>query len=963
MLVSNHPDLPRPLGLAVEAGIFSPESNILDYSADSRHNSDVVYFGYLLNSLKSSEERQNALLEAWQLTDRVLIVAAEVSLKARGDHFIAYGAEQPSDFKSNYHYYQTSELKHYIEQILGLEATPLSLGIYCIFRDGDCREHFWRSCWRSSIATPQIKPGIPCFENKAEHLQPLIDFFLDRGRLPLTGELPNESDLIDEFGTVSLAFLAIIAATDPSTWQEITAKRIEDLLIYLASDKATNLNRPQLADLPTPIYNDILTFFIRVETAESHIDELLSSLKQPKAILDACQQKVLGKKLPGALYIHVAAVHGLNPLLRLYEAQVRRQIGQVEGATLVKFNLDEPKISYLFYPQFDTDAHPALQASLQVHVPDFCLTYRDYQFSENPPILHRKETFVTPDYPLYQCFANLTQHEERLGILSNPKIGTQKGWQQCLKHHGIKIEDHQVVDCPGIKEDLPRIIPKIERHRAAIVRRDISRPMRLAVESGIFTENTTFFDYGCGHGGDIQHIAELGYVSSGWDPYYRPDTPLNSADVVNLGYIINVIEDPRERREALMNAWELTQKVLVVSSLVLIDDRERGQVAYGDGRITRRNTFQKYYEQEELKIYIEQVLNVEAIPAALGVYFIFRDAEMAQRIRAYRFRSRTTTPRILANLKKFEDYQEMLKPLMEFVSDRGRLPVKGELAEESEIREVFGTLRRAFQIVIQATNSSEWDAIAEKRRKDLLTYLAVSNFGKTQKFRQFNQEIQDDIKYFFRSYTSACAISEEIIYSLKEVNRIRQCCQNSEVGYLFKNAFYVHISAIETLEPLLRIYEGLVSRVIGRMDEATAIKFHLNSSKISYLFYPDFDTNPHPVLNRQMKINLSNLQVTYSDYDGLPNPLILLRKDRLVTADYPLYEKFSKLTRQEENWGLLADPACMYKQQTWQHLLKENCAELRNHRLYWRKDADPYQVKLVKSKRSARQRKLQQKDD
>jgi hypothetical protein len=32
------------------------------------------------------------------------------------------------------------------------------------------------------------------------------------------------------------------------------------------------------------------------------------------------------------------------------------------------------------------------------------------------------------------------------------------------------------------------------------------------------------------------------------------------------------------------------------------------QIAYGDGVITSRNTFQKYYDQEELKLYIDQVL-------------------------------------------------------------------------------------------------------------------------------------------------------------------------------------------------------------------------------------------------------------------------------------------------------------------------------------------------------------------
>jgi len=61
--------------------------------------------------------------------------------------------------------------------------------------------------------------------------------------------------------------------------------------------------------------------------------------------------------------------------------------------------------------------------------------------------------------------------------------------------------------------------------------------------------------------GDITHHQQ-GYTSAGWDPYYSPDNSCTPADVVNLGYVINVIENPAERREALIKAWELTRKVL-----------------------------------------------------------------------------------------------------------------------------------------------------------------------------------------------------------------------------------------------------------------------------------------------------------------------------------------------------------------------------------------------------------------
>ena len=62
---------------------------------------------------------------------------------------------------------------------------------------------------------------------------------------------------------------------------------------------------------------------------------------------------------------------------------------------------------------------------------------------------------------------------------------------------------------------------EVERHRAAITRIDLSRPVRLAIESGIITPATTIFDYGCGLGGDVQRLRAAGYHCEGW-PQTQP---------------------------------------------------------------------------------------------------------------------------------------------------------------------------------------------------------------------------------------------------------------------------------------------------------------------------------------------------------------------------------------------------------------------------------------------------------
>lgn len=132
-------------------------------------------------------------------------------------------------------------------------------------------------------------------------------------------------------------------------------------------------------------------------------------------------------------------------MLRIYEGCASRTIGRVDGATLIKYHIEQPQISYLFYPEFDTDPHPALQASIGIDLKTLAVTHREYKTRANPPILHRKETFVTTTYPHYEEFAQLTQQEEKLGLLKDKSdIGTREGWKKCLAAHKVEIKGHEV---------------------------------------------------------------------------------------------------------------------------------------------------------------------------------------------------------------------------------------------------------------------------------------------------------------------------------------------------------------------------------------------------------------------------------------------------------------------------------------------------------------------------------------
>ena len=676
-------------------------------------------------------------------------------------------------------------------------------------------------------------------------------------------------------------------------------------------------------------------------------------------IADLCQNSKIGKILPNALYVHTTAIADLHTTLQNYEKRARSAKIDLEATTIVKFSFDKPKISYLCYPEFDHNPHPALKYSIIIDLNTLEIKKWDYTKADNPPILHRKETFVTPEYPSYAQFAELTTNEVILGLLDDSRfIGNRNEWEYRLKRRGIAFEGHKLI-CPIDPLNNNKIDIRIERHKAAIVRKELSRPVRLGLEAGLFKEGATFFDYGCGYGGDIARIAKKGYPSSGWDPYYFPDNPLYNADIVNIGYVINVIEDLQEREKALQKSWQLADRVLIISAQVLIDDRKRGIVAYGDGIITSRNTFQKYYHQEELKIYIDRVLNVDSIPAGLGIYFAFKDSSIAQNYHVSRFHSRESTPKVKSQGKNFEEYREILTPLMDFMTERGRLPGKKELATEieAEIKAEFGGFRRAFKVVLQVTDEKEWEAIAEKRRSEILLYLALSTFDRRPTVRKLPLQIKEDIKALFGNYRTASILADEMLFSLRNLDKIAELCKKSPVGKVLSNSLLVHISALEKLDPLLRLYEGCASRAIGRLEDANVIKFNFKTPKISYLYYLEFDTEPHPILYTSMTISLGDLQVQYRDYDLEDNPPVLHQKDALVTPEYPDYEKFAKLTSQEEERGLLDDMHEISRLKGWFARLEDSCATIKNHRVYWRKDCDPYKLKCLKAQVISRKRK------
>jgi DNA phosphorothioation-associated putative methyltransferase len=101
-------------------------------------------------------------------------------------------------------------------------------------------------------------------------------------------------------------------------------------------------------------------------------------------------------------------------------------------------------------------------------------------------------------------------------------------------------------------------------------------------------------------------LAPTKISAAGWDPNHAAKNKLIKSDVVNLGYVLNVIENSHERTETLRRAFALTRELLIVS--VRVDQSVGAALEFNDGVITTRGTFQKIYTQAEFREYVESAL-------------------------------------------------------------------------------------------------------------------------------------------------------------------------------------------------------------------------------------------------------------------------------------------------------------------------------------------------------------------
>ena len=468
-----------------------------------------------------------------------------------------------------------------------------------------------------------------------------------------------------------------------------------------------------------------------------------------------------------------------------------------------------------------------------------------------------------------------------------------------------------------------------------MVRGTLSRPVQIAADLGLVTTGSTLFDYGCGRGGDVAGLARAGITAKGWDPHFCPEAKKASAEIVNLGYVINVIPDPSERRDAVLDAWKLAEKALVVSARLNSELRtiSRGR-PHGDGFITGHGTFQKFYSQGELRSWLDTILESETVAIAPGIFVAFKAETDANEFLMRTRRRRRHAAKVSRSDRIYDQHREPINALMEFYSERGRLPAQTEQLDlQEKLKQAAGSVRRAWRIAATVTPDTDWEAVSAERRLDLLVDLALLKLNRRPTFTALPESTRHDVRGLIGSYRQATAEADQLLFSAGDSQIVASAADESPVGKRLPTSLYLHESALQYLPHVLRVYEGCARWLVGDIEGANIIKLATDKPKVSYLEYPDFDKDPHPVLRRTTFVRIGALDINERDYSASENPPILHRKETFVANDYPMRQKFARLTAQEKRFGLIGtETRTIGNLRGWQERLHKCGVALRGHR-------------------------------
>jgi DNA phosphorothioation-associated putative methyltransferase len=618
-----------------------------------------------------------------------------------------------------------------------------------------------------------------------------------------------------------------------------------------------------------------------------------------------------GKKVKGALYIHAEGKPFLDKKNQEMLEKALAIVGDIPEFNVLKF--EKSSISLLAYEDFAESAFPALLYSTYVDLEFETAKFIDYSKRDNPPILHRKELLLPPNHPKFPEFSAITRLADSRNLFSEPtKIGFRQQWSALIEGAGLQIVGPKLFE-KGTDQ------AEVLRHRTALSRRDLSQPVQLLLLNGILEKGRAFFDYGCGQGTDFNALLNSGYEAFGWDPHHLPTGKRSPADIVNLGFVLNVIEDPHERLETLMSAWSFSRKALCIAVMVSGKIDLTSFKPFRDGVLTSRNTFQKYFNQQELRDYVANATGETPISLGPGIIVVFKDKALEQDVafkrslRSLSSISGITVPRISSQAKSkpqfnvLEVLAEEIVVLWSSVLEKGRLldPIEfpSDLSEALKLKRV--SPHRFLSLVTdQFVSDPQFKLAEDNRREDLLVHLALGFFPGSKRSNSFSDSVSKDIRYFFGSQKQALSTARDQLFRAGDLSRIEDALNSAlsqQLGAMKdKDTFRCSRSSVDYLPLVLRLIIHCAGVLRGGIDGVDFVDIKKDGKRINFLSC--LDPNLYfPVVSERNRVDLGRVK---SSVD-FPKGKVIYWKSKFMSPRDSNFDAQSKIDAKLLRLGII----------------------------------------------------------
>ena len=621
-----------------------------------------------------------------------------------------------------------------------------------------------------------------------------------------------------------------------------------------------------------------------------------------------------GKLIGDTQYFHKSATKLLSSEFQNKIKECTKIVSSSLVWNVIKINLkDTNKISLLDYENFSENAFPALLNSCQVDIKNQTFSVRNHS-PHNPPILHRKELLLPPDDKKQDIYHKLTKQLEDVGAFENISIlGTKNKWEKELENLGVKVKNHNLVDLDHLNNK-ESSTPVILRFRTAISRNALSIPAKILYQSGLANEGYSYLDYGCGRGDDVAFLKELNISATGWDPHFNnKKEDLKSSDIVNLGFVLNVIEDPSERIQVLNAAFSVAKKCLSVAVMLKSQNDPSVSVPFSDGQLTSIKTFQKYYDQKEIEEFLKRELKFDPIAAAPGVFFIFKDEALEQDFLLKRqlgiirdYEPRNLISKINEKKEKTQLALRMVNNLAKHTLAFARKPDLGELPKyfQDQLEKSEVSYRRAFDAASQLITESQLRQAVFEKRGQLTLFFAMYFFSSRPKYKKLTATLQKDIRLHFGSMKDLEKDAKGLLYSLGNSELLLQdSIQATEIGlgYYQDEKFTFSSKNLKKIPIRLRGVVAIAERLAGAIEGNDLIRIHIESKKVSYIKVENFNGSPLPRMLARTIVKFRKNEIINLDHckDGRVKTVYL--KSRWMSRADPNYEVQSEFDNLIQN--------------------------------------------------------------